>query len=650
MTSTVDARLLAARSAADRHVWQEAYDLLSGVEEERDAPGAALELLAEMAWWVQRPDGALRARERAYAAYLAEGDPIRAAFMALLAAQDHNDHLAQAIASGWLARAARLLADQPESFAHGYLAVFQSMGTASAGDLPGAIALAADAVAIGARVGDKDVQALGLVCQGSATVHGGNAPEGLLLLDEATAAAVSGELSPFVTGVVYCHTISTCRDLADYRRAGQWTEVAKQWCERQSISGFPGVCRVHRAEIMALHGEWTEAEQEASRASSELMSFKASFQAAEGYYTLGEIRLRTGDLPGADEAFRLAQDLGRDPQPGRALYYLAQGRTEAAVSSIQRTLAIVTDRLSRARMLAAQVEIAIAAGDIATAREAATEARTIADAYASVALQAAAHTALGAVHVAAGEPDLALAELTRARAFWQATDAPYELARTRMTWAEALRQRGEIQEAVIEAEAAEASLIRLGAMGDLDRAARVLDSLRSGAERGERQQRAFMFTDIVGSTELLGVIGDEAWSDLKRWHDQTLRTLAAGQGGEMVNEAGDGFFFAFRDARSAVASAVAMQRTLAEHRRAAGFAPRVRIGIHVAEATKVDGSYVGQGVHEAARIGSVAGASEIVISAASLDGAPIAAVGEARMVQLKGIAGMTTVHLINWTA
>lgn len=187
-------------------------------------------------------------------------------------------------------------------------------------------------------------------------------------------------------------------------------------------------------------------------------------------------------------------------------------------------------------------------------------------------------------------------------------------------------------------------------MEEVNRSGRVLDSLRSGAERGERQQRAFMFTDIVGSTELLGVIGDEAWGDLKRWHDQTLRGVAAAQGGEEVNEAGDGFFFAFRDLLSAVTSAVAMQRTLADHRRTAGFAPRVRIGIHCAEATKVDGSYVGQGVHEAARVGSVAGPNEIVISGTSLAGAMVQGLGEPRLVELKGLAGTSVVHPIDWSA
>lgn len=648
----VDDPLAAAKEAAEKHLWQEAFDCLAALDAEGALDGAGIEMLAEMAWWTQQPDLSTATRERAYAAYMAEGDRVRAAFMALLAARDHIDHQSEALGRGWWARASRILSEEPESFAHGYLTMFESMQAGEMGDFDRAAELAHRAVEMGAKYGDKDLQAFGLVSEGSALIRRGDIDEGLLLLDEATAAAVAGELSPFTTGVIYCHTISTCRDLTDYRRAGQWTEVAKRWCERQSINGFPGVCRVHRAEIMALRGDWTDAEDEARRAAGELLAFKANYQAGEGYYTLGEIRLRLGDLVGADEAFRQAQDLGKDPQPGRALLYLAQGRLEAAQGSIERALTgAAADRLTRARLLPAQVDILLAAGDVAGARVAATELSAIAEAFGSAALRAAAHCAMGAVHVAAGEPDPALREFSQSRAHWQAVDAPYEMARSRTMVASALRLRGEVEEAEIELEAAEAAFARLGATIDAARVARTLEDLRGHADQGERQRRTFMFTDIVGSTELIAVIGDEAWGDVVRWHDQTLRGLASRHGGEEVNHAGDGFFFAFRDVRSAVACAAEIQRVLTEHRRNAGFAPRVRIGLHAAEATKVEEGYLGQGVHQAARIGAIAGAGEIVASAETLAGEviPEATLSAPWAVELKGIPGMVQVQNISWS-
>ncbi|MFA7249758.1 MAG: LuxR family transcriptional regulator [Dehalococcoidia bacterium] len=648
MQATGD-RLDAAREAAERHAWRDAYEILTALDREGRLDGAGLNLLGAIAWWASQPDESTSARERAFAAYMEEGDRINAALMALLAAFDHQSHLSEAIARGWRARAARILADEPESIAHGYLMVLDGREATGRGDLDAAAELGGRAVDIGSRFGEKDLQAYGLVTRGMALVQRGGHEEGLALLDEATAAAVAGELSPYATGIVYCQTISTCRDLADYRRAGQWTEVAERWCERQAISGFPGVCRVHRAEILALRGEWTDAVEQAQRASEELLAFKALPQAAEGFYALGEIRLRIGDLEGADEAFRRAHDLGRDPQPGRALLYLAQGRADTALTSLKRALAPSgKDHLLRAKMLPALVEIALASGDLETARATAEELSTIAATYGSPALHAAAHCARGVLHIASNEPDEALHELTQARAHWQAVDVPYELARTRMAMAMALRLCGEADEAAIELDAAHSTFARLGAALDAARCEHILEELRRRGTQGERQRRAFMFTDIVGSTELISVIGDEAWGDLVRWHDEALRRLASAHGGEEINHAGDGFFFAFQDVRSAVTAAVGIQRALAAHRRNAGFAPRVRIGLHAAEATRVDESYLGQGVHEAARIGALAGANEIVASADSLDGLALDGLGEPRSVELKGIPGPVEVRTIDW--
>ncbi len=650
--SSTAERLAAAREAAETHDWPRAFELLTELDREGALDGEGLHLLSEMGWWMHQPDVTVSASERAYTAFLAAGDHVRAALMALMAAREHMQHRAEVVAHGWFARARRLLAEQPESVAHGYLAFMDAMGSSDAHDFEQAVALAEEAVRIGTRFGDRDLQGFALVVHGGSLVRKGEIEAGLSLLDEATAAAVAGELSPYATGVVYCYTISTCRDLADYRRAGQWTEVAQRWCERQSITGFPGVCRIHRAEILALQGDWVAAEFDLRNASQELLAFKASFQAGEGFYTLGEIRLRMGDLQGADEAFRQAQDLGREPQPGRALLYLVNGRVDSALTSIQRAREDVRgNRLALAKVLPAYVEIALEAGRREEAAEASNELARIAEEFGSPAFRAAAHLAEGMVRVAANEPDAALRELASARAHWQAVEAPYELARTRCGIAHALRLRGETDEAIAEAETAAASLERLGASLEHSRCLRLLEELRGKDAEGIRQRRTFMFTDIVGSTELIAVIGDEAWGDLKRFHDQTLRAVVSALGGEEINEAGDGFFFAFENVPAAVSAAIAVQRSLAEHRRAAGFAPRVRIGLHAAEATRVGDSYLGQGVHQAARVGAVAGASEIVASAETLLGETFdGAAGPARGVELKGIPGTVDVQTIEWNS
>jgi class 3 adenylate cyclase len=647
---TIEDPLAGARDAADRHDWQASFEHLARLDSEGRLDGAGLEFLGLISWWSGNPDVQIDARERAVAAYLSAGNKARAAYVALAVARDHRMRLSASVAQGWRAKARRLLEDEPEGFAHGYLALTDAGLAVDQGEFDRAAEHAARAVEIGARSGDRDLQAYGLMYQGMALVGRGDLDEGLSLLDEATAAAVSGELSPYATGIVYCNTISTCRDLADFRRAGEWTEVAKRWCERQSISGFPGVCRVHRAEIVALRGGWAEAEEEAKLASKELMSFKALPLAADGFNAVGEIRLRMGDLEGAEEAFRQARALGHDPQPGMALLQLAQGRPDAALASIRAALDDGPNaRLWRARLLPALVEIAVEAGEIAPAEAAAQELIAIAEDFRSPALHAAAHGARGAVLVAKGEAGEALRDLGRARTHWQEVEAPYEVARTRVDLAAAHRAIGDVENARRELTAARSAFERLGAVADAARCDRLLAELQSTEARGERVRRTFVFTDIVGSTELIGVIGDEAWGDLKRWHDQTLRRVATGHGGEEVNHAGDGFFFAFPDAASAINAAIAVQRALADHRRDAGFAPRVRIGVHAAEATQGQGGYIGGGVHQAARIGALAGPGEIVASASSLEGALTDLGTDPRDVELKGIPGKVTVQTIRWT-
>jgi class 3 adenylate cyclase len=158
-----------------------------------------------------------------------------------------------------------------------------------------------------------------------------------------------------------------------------------------------------------------------------------------------------------------------------------------------------------------------------------------------------------------------------------------------------------------------------------------------------------MFTDIVGSTNLVETIGDEAWEDVLHWHDETLRALIGSHRGEVVHTTGDGFFASFPDASAAASCAVAIQRRLAEHRRLHGFAPPVRIGLHVAEATVIADDYAGLGVHEAARVGALAQGGEILATAPTLEGEAIPFdVTDEREVSLKGLTQPVRVVAIDW--
>jgi len=162
----------------------------------------------------------------------------------------------------------------------------------------------------------------------------------------------------------------------------------------------------------------------------------------------------------------------------------------------------------------------------------------------------------------------------------------------------------------------------------------------------QRVAKTFMFTDIVKSTDLLELLGDEAWELLLRWHDQTLRSLFAAHHGEEVATTGDGFFVGFAEPDTALACAVAIQRALVEHRKAHGFAPQVRIGVHAADATQVGRNFTGKGVHEPARIAALAGGGEILASRQTVT--PRFSVSEPRSVTLKGISQPVEVVAVEW--
>ena len=636
--------LEAGREAVARHAWREGFGLLSEADK-NDALGPEdLAILAEAAWWSGRLDDCISARERAFAAYLQLDQPLPAAMTAFSLADDYAAKKATSLADGWFARAERLLESKPESVEHGYLAIHRAHRALASGDLEGAKRIAEEALEIGMRYADRDIQAFALLLKGNALVNTGDVDGGLRMLDEATVAAVGGELQPFTAGIVYCMAITTTAELADYDRAGQWTEASTRWCERQSIAGFPGICRVHRAEIMRLRGSWLEAEQEARRALSELENFNLDYAAA-GFYEVGEVRLRMGDLNGAEDAFRQAHELGHEPQPGLALLRLAEGNSDVAFSSLKRALEDpMLGGLQRARLLPGMVEVAIATDEMDAARKAVADFEEIVATYDSKALKASYLCSLGALQLAEGDAVAASRTLRQSWRLWNQCDLPYEAARARLAFGVALRAEGDEDAAVLEIGAAKSAFRKLGAELDVRRAMDLLgedvgDSLPRASVPVARMVKTFMFTDIVGSTKLAEALGEGPWGKVLSWHDRTLRVLFQKHRGEEVKQLGDGFFVAFDTSTDAIECAVEIQLELDKHSESAGFAPDIRIGLHRAEATRKGSDYEGRGVHEAARVGALAGAGEIIASESVIrETATRFPVSELRTVSVKGIS------------
>jgi class 3 adenylate cyclase len=653
MTQSSGDSLAAARDAFLSQEWARGLELFNEADLVDGLGPEDLESMGEAAWWAARPDEAIDVLQRAYASYLKAGKRARAAQVALTLAREYGVKLATSVSNGWFKRAKKLLDAEPEGIEHGYLYARQSVLALNAGGFDDAIQLAQRAVDVGVRVGDPNLQAIGAVYQGVALVEKGEVAEGLNLIDDAALAAVNGELGLYATGTVYCNTIATCCEIADFRRAGDWADAARHWSESHPSQPLvPGDCRVHQAEVLALRGSWAEAEESARRGAEELRAFNRLYHAGEALYQIGAIRLRMGDLPAAHEAFRQASELGRDPHPGLSLLLLAEGKVDAAMASINRALEEETaSKLARRRLLPAFVEISLKARQIDGARKAADELEAIAATYDAPTIRAAADLARGAVLLAAGDPKAAARSLRQAVTRWQELEAPYEAAQARVLLARAISKQGDHEGALLELQAARAAFETLGALADArETESRLLEDARAETSTdGVRATKAFLFTDIVKSTSLIEAIGDEAWLDLVRWHDQTLRALFAEDGGDEVDHAGDGFFVAFNEPAAAIHCAVAIQGTLADHRRIHGFAPQVRIGVHAAVASRSGGAYRGKGVHEAARIAAAAEAGEILASRASLGTlASQFSASPPRAIRLRGILQPVEVVTIEW--
>jgi class 3 adenylate cyclase len=395
---------------------------------------------------------------------------------------------------------------------------------------------------------------------------------------------------------------------------------------------------------MRLRGDLDNAERVALAACEELGDFDRSITAG-GYYEVGEIRRRLGDFVAAEEAYGKANELGSDPQPGLALLRLAEGKRDAAVAGITRALQDVDDPLSRLKRLPAQVEIAVAAGDLRTARAATAELERIVDSYKiggrrAPAFDATVNVASGRIALADGDADGAVACLRAARDEWKQVGAPYETAQARMLLGVAFRRQGDEHAATAELEAALATVERLGAKADEQRVKELLGR--------QQARRTFVFTDIVGSTKLLETLGDLKWKKLLARHNELLRERIVGSGGEVVQQTGDGFFAAFDSPKAAIEAAIAIQRALD----AEIVAPDVRIGAHTGGAFETDGDfnrYGGEAVHIAARIGSAAGAAEILVSRETLEAAGTGfRLSDPRAEVFKGFEQPIEVVLVDW--
>lgn len=463
------------RAAYRRAAWGEAYACLSAADEEHGLTAEDLWRLGTAALLIGREAEFSHALDRAHRAHLEAGDAGRAARCAFWIGFRLANHGDIAQATGWFARARRLLEQLGEErVEHGYLLLPRIHHHLAAGEHAAACAAAVEATAIADRFGDADLQALAVHFHGRVLLEQAHLQDGLALLDEAMIAVTRGDLSPPVTGLIYCSMIGACRRIHAVGRAHEWTAALKTWCDGQpDLVSYTGQCLVYRAEIMQLRGAWESALEESRRACERSERAADRQSAGLAHYQQGEVHRLLGNYAAAEDAYRQAMRSGREPQPGYALLRLAQGNADAALATIRRVLTETTDRLNRTRLLPAYVEIALSAGEIEEARTACGDLEdAAAGCDASVRDTLVAH-ARGRVALAEGDAAAALVALRRALHGWQELSAPYEAARVQVSLALACRALGDDDAAALELDAARAVFDQLGAVPDLQRLDRI---------------------------------------------------------------------------------------------------------------------------------------------------------------------------------
>src|SRR6476661_5948126 len=278
------------RESFRTHAWGAAFSQLSAADQEAPLAPEHLVELAQTALLIGRGAEGADILARAHQAFLSRGDAQLAArcafwlgFTALL-----NGEVAKA--GGWLSRASRLLDGHPDCVEKGYLLLPTGYRLVHGGDAAAAHSAFVQATAIGGRFGDKDLVTLGLQGQGRALIRQGEVARGVALLDEAMVAVTAGEVSPLNAGGVYCSVLDACSEIFDLQRAQEWTSALETWCASQpDVVPYRGNCLVRRAELLRIHGAWSDALEQAQRASECLSNPAPKAAVAGAYYQVGEV-------------------------------------------------------------------------------------------------------------------------------------------------------------------------------------------------------------------------------------------------------------------------------------------------------------------------------------------------------------------------
>jgi DNA-binding CsgD family transcriptional regulator len=500
------ATLRRGRQSFEKQAWAEAYRLLHAADREAPLDAEDLERLAIAAHLVGQDDDCEAFTARAHQAFLDHGDregAARAAFWLGFALMGRGTI---APASGWFARAGRLLDEgHLDCVVRGYLLIPAAIQCIVQGDPSAAHATFSQAAEIARRFADRDLASVACHGRGRALIRLGRIAEGVALLDEAMASVIAGEVTPLVAGDVYCSVLEGCQEILDLRRAYEWTASLAQWCATQpDLVRYRGECLHYRAEVLQLRGQWNEAARDAEGA-CELLISRPSAGAA--FYRRAEIHRLRGEFTKAEDAYTRAHERGRRPQPGLSLLRLAEGQIDAAAGSLRSVLRDTQPGISRAKLLPAAVEILLAADDVAAARAASAELSEIALAFGAPLLTASSRHAAGAVLLVEGDIEGASTSLRQAVEIWRELEMPYDEAQTCLLLAAVSEKRGDQDGRRLEIDTARRIFTGLRAEPCLARLAR---SERASPQRiGSLSEREAQVLRLLAAGKTNRAIADQ---------------------------------------------------------------------------------------------------------------------------------------------
>ncbi|MEX0648144.1 MAG: response regulator transcription factor [Balneolaceae bacterium] len=464
---TKSSALQRGREAFRHRSWADAYSCFVSADGEESLDAEDLELLAKAAYLIGKESGCTETWMRAHQKFLNEANTERAANSAFWIGMLLFFRGEHAQGSGWIARAARLINEyQQECAEMGFLLIPEGLQFLRKGEAEAAQEKFSMAGDIGKRFNNPDLIILGYLGHGQSLIKQNKIAEGTTLFDEAMVAVVSDEISQIVAGIVYCAVIETCQNIYDLQRASEWTDALSRWCNAQpDLIPYRGQCLVRRAEIMQLHGKWPDAMNEARRA-CELKRPSSPPVTGEAFYRQAELYRLQGNFSEAGNAYKQASNLGRNPQPGLALMQLGQGKTEVARMAICNAEGETQDRMARARILPAYVEIMLASEEVQAAEAGAKELSDIASEVNAPYLRGVAAGVMGSVLLANEKPAEAIKKLRWSLGILKTMDSSYEAARTQVLIGLACRKLEDENTTTMEFDAARKVFQQLGAIPD----------------------------------------------------------------------------------------------------------------------------------------------------------------------------------------